>query len=114
LGDFGWQIDRAVSIGLGYIEAEKIVELYEEVEGAPSYDIPADQEDLQWVHSNYRKGVDIFLVGARDMYLNCKDFLKTGEGYIPEDQWARARKAIKDADEDYLGPALDRAEELRR
>ena len=108
--EYGGWIDRAG--GDVYIDAREVVRLYDGVAAAPTFDVSRSDDVVRWAYDCYRQAIDVFLVGAGDMYRGARLFLESDRETdgIPFQQWGAARKAVSDALA-ILIPAIDRLEQ---
>lgn len=105
---FGGMIDTA--LGTGIINCQEVVNVYDSVALAPTFDVAGTSQLIQFGYDAYRQSIDIFATGAWDMTQNCRDFLANpGGGGIPSHQWGAARQNVNDAAA-VLSPALDAVE----
>lgn len=105
---FGGLIDSALRSGS--ISCQDVVDLYDGIAGAPTYDVRESGAIVQNAYNNYRSSVQIFTTGARDMTQNCRDFLADPSGgSIPFQQWGLARQEVNKA-LDVLHPAIQSLE----
>ena len=91
--EFGGLIDGGIRAG--EIHAQPVVDLYDAIVGAPTFDVTGCDAVTQRAYGNYREAVEVFRDGARDMvgagraYLNDEADQK---GFIPFQQWGLARQ----------------------
>ena len=105
---FGGMIDTA--IGSGFIDCNEVVNTYDAVANAPTFDVSGENQLIQGGYGAYRQAVEVFASGAWDMAQNCRDFLANPSGGgIPFQQWGAARQNVNNAT-DILSPALDAVE----
>jgi hypothetical protein len=94
--DFGGLIDKALRDGV--INCQTVVDTYDAIAGAQTYDVGGGSDVTQNAYNGYRAAVDIFATGARDMAQNCRDFLANpASGSIPFQQWGLARQSVNEA-----------------
>lgn len=95
----------------GILYCQPIVDLYDAIVGAPTFDVSESDAVVQWAYDCHRQAVDIFSQGARDMTGNCRDWLADPQpGTVPFQQWGLGRQEINNALA-MLIPAIDRLEE---
>lgn len=105
---FGGLIDTALREG--FVDCLVVVNTYDAVAGAPTFDVSGSSSLIQGAYGSYRAAIDIFTTGARDMTQNCRDFLADPSGgTIPFQQWGLARQKVNDA-LNVLIPAIDSLE----
>lgn len=105
---FGGMIDAA--LGQGIINCQEVVDVYDAVANAPTFNVAGTSQLIQYGYGAYREAVQIFSTGAWDMTQNCRDFLANpGGGGIPFQQWGAARQNVNNAT-DVLSPALQAVE----
>ncbi|MCB8944583.1 MAG: hypothetical protein H6658_12605 [Ardenticatenaceae bacterium] len=105
---FGGMIDTA--LGMGFIDCNEVVNTYDAIVLAPTFDVSGTSQLIQYGYGAYREAIQVFSVGAWDMTQNCRDFLANpGGGGIPSQQWGAARQNVNNAT-DILSPALDAVE----
>jgi hypothetical protein len=101
----GGLIDGALSSGS--IDCQDVVNTYDRVANAPTFNVAGSGAAVQNAYNNYRAAISTFANGARDMAQNCRDFLASGGGgSIPFQQWGLARQRINDA-LTILNPAIE-------
>lgn len=105
LQSFGGMIDTALRNGT--ISCLDVVNLYDAIAGAPTYDVSGESETAQYAYNTFREAITIFTTGASDMTQNCRDFLADTSGgtTIPFQQWGLARQEVNTA-LDTLHPAI--------
>ena len=105
---FGGMIDRA--IGQGFIDCQEVVNVYDAVAAAPTFDVAGTSQTTQFGYGAYRQAIELFTNDTWDMTQNCRDFLANpGGGGIPFQQWGAARQAVNQA-ADILSPAINSME----
>ena len=104
LQSFGGMIDRAINEG--FVSCQDIVDTYDAVVLAPTYDVSSASVVTQGAYPAYRLAIQTFADGARDMTQNCRDFLANPTyGEIGFQQWGAARANVNNA-LDVLHPAI--------
>jgi hypothetical protein len=104
LQSFGGMIDRAINEG--FVSCEDIVDTYDAVVLAPTYDVSSASVVTQGAYPAYRLAIQTFADGAWDMTQNCRDFLANPSyGEIGFQQWGSARANVNNA-LDVLHPAI--------
>jgi hypothetical protein len=104
LQSFGGMIDRAINEG--FVSCEDIVDTYDAVVLAPTYDVSSASVVTQGAYPAYRLAIQTFADGAWDMTQNCRDFLANPSyGEIGFQQWGAARANVNNA-LDVLHPAI--------
>lgn len=103
---FGGMLD-----GASTWSAQTIVELYDNITGAPEFNVTGESATLQGAYDSYRSAISLFTVNARDLVQHARDFLASGDdsSSVPYQQWGMARQAVNDA-QDILNPAIDSLE----
>lgn len=93
----GSLVDTAFSTG--FVDCSHVVLLYDTISVAPTFEMGASSSTIQHAYNEYRRSINIFTSGGRDMAQNCRDFLNNpDEGTtIPFQQWGTARQAVSDA-----------------
>jgi len=105
--EYGGWMDRHETIS-----AQAIIDLYDAVAAAPTFDVSRSNEVVQWAYDCYRQSVSTFLDGVGDLNRGAHLFLDSGRetDRIPFQQWGVARQTINNALA-MLIPAIDRLEE---
>jgi len=105
---FGGMIDQA--IGQGFIDCQEVVNVYDAIAAAPTFNVAGTSQTTQFGYGAYRQAIDVFANGTWDMTQNCRDFLvNPSGGSIPFQQWGAARQAVNNAT-DILSPAISSME----
>ncbi len=94
---YGGMIDYALREGA--ISCEDIVNTYDAILFAPTYDVNNANDLVKNAYPAYRAAIDVFTTGAFDMTENCRNFLADpgSAGGIASQQWALARQEVGSA-----------------
>ncbi len=94
---YGGLIDAALRTGV--ISCQDVVDTYDRVAFAPTFDVAAASGEAQYAYGAYRAAIDVFSNGARDMTENCREFLANPQsgGGIGRQQWGLARQEVNTA-----------------
>ena len=119
--DFGFNIDNGLANG--YLVCPPVIDLYNRVAAAPTYDVSGSSAAVQNAYQNYQDSLSIFLQGVESLTLNCRNFVleptpavlnppegSSGacigpnqalgcRGFIPPHQWMTARVKVNEADD---------------
>lgn len=91
--EYGGIIDNAMTTGL--VSCPRVIEIYDTVVASPIYDTSSSEDVVNNANAVYRRAIDVFANGARDMTQNCRDFMLTqGPSPIPFQQWGVARQQV--------------------
>lgn len=102
--NFGGMIDSAIRSGL--ISCQEVVQTYDNVVLAPTFDVANATPTVQNAHAAYRAAIDVFENGARDMAENCRNAIAGNSGTsIGAQQWGLARQEVNAA-VDIIHPAI--------
>ncbi|MBK7894828.1 MAG: hypothetical protein WAS33_22710 [Candidatus Promineifilaceae bacterium] len=102
--NFGGMIDTALNSG--GISCEAVVETYDNVVLAPTFDVSGASPAVQGAYGSYRAAIDVFGTGARDMAENCRTAITNNSGTsIGFQQWGLARQQVNNAI-DIIHPAI--------
>ena len=102
---YGGMIDGALRSGV--ISCQDIVNTYDAVKNAPTYDTTNANDLVKNAYPAYRNAIDVFVNGSRDMSENCRSFLANPSqaGGIDAQQWSLARLEVGTA-VDIIQPAI--------
>lgn len=102
---YGGMIDGALRSGV--ISCQDIVNTYDAVKNAPTYDTTSASDLVKNAYPAYRNAIDVFVNGSRDMSENCRSFLANPSqaGGIDAQQWSLARLEVGTA-VDIIQPAI--------
>jgi len=101
---YGGMIDGALRSG--GIDCQAVVDTYDRVDFAPTFDASGADPVVQNAYSVYLAAIDIFTTGAWDMTNNCREFLANPHpGTIGSQQWGLARQQVNVA-VDTIQPAI--------
>lgn len=91
---YGGFIDGALRSGI--INCQDVVNTYDAVVNAPTYDTANANDLVKNAYPAYRSAIDVFHNGARDMSENCRSFLADpgAAGGIDAQQWSLARLEV--------------------
>jgi len=94
---YGGLIDAALRTGV--ISCQDVVDTYDRVAFAPTFDVSTASGEAQYAYGAYRASIDTFTNGARDMTENCREFLDNPQsgGGIGRQQWGLARQEVNTA-----------------
>ena len=97
MSSYGGLIDAALRTGV--ISCQDVVDTYDRVAFAPTFDVSAASDEAQYAYGVYRASIDVFTNGARDMTENCREFLANPQsgGGIGRQQWGLARQEVNTA-----------------
>ncbi|WP_420630242.1 hypothetical protein [Candidatus Leptofilum sp.] len=102
--NFGGMIDTALNSG--GISCQAVVETYDNVVLAPTFDVSGASPVVQNAYASYRAAIDVFGNGTRDMAENCRTAITNNSGTsIGFQQWGLARQEVNSA-VDIIHPAI--------
>lgn len=102
--DLGGMIDAALRSG--GISCQAIVDTYDSVVLAPTFDVTNENPTVQNAYAAYRAAIGVFGNGARDMAENCRTAIVENSGTtIGAQQWGLARQEVNFA-VDIIHPAI--------
>lgn len=91
---YGGMIDFALR--RGSIDCQQIVNTYDAILNAPTYDVTNANDLVKNAYPAYRSAITVFTNASRDMSENCRNFLANPEqsGGIDALQWGMARLEV--------------------
>ncbi|WP_420642414.1 hypothetical protein [Candidatus Leptofilum sp.] len=102
--NFGGMIDTALNSG--GISCQAVVDTYDNVVLAPTFDVSGASPVVQNAYASYRAAIDVFGNGTRDMAENCRTAITNNSGTsIGFQQWGLARQEVNSA-VDIIHPAI--------
>lgn len=102
--NLGGMIDAALRSG--GISCQAIVDTYDSVVLAPTFDVTNENPVVQNAYAGYRAAIDVFGNGVRDMAENCRTAIAENSGTtIGFQQWGLARQEVNSA-VDTIHPAI--------
>ncbi len=91
---YGGLIDGALRSG--YIDCQDIVDTYDAIVNAPTYDVTNANDLVKNAYPAYRRAVEVYTAASRDMSENCRSWLADPSqgGGIDRQQWGLARAEV--------------------
>jgi hypothetical protein len=108
MDEFGGLLDEAARTRV--LRCKPTVELYDAIVAAPTFDVAASSDTVQWAYGRYREAVDIYSDRSRGLAEQCRNWLEgDAKDVIEPVGWTRARQSVVAALE-LLIPAIDELE----
>ena len=81
------------------IHAKVIVESYDAVAGAPTFDVSQCNEVVQWAYNSYRQAIGVFSEGTSGLTEHARHYLsgESSKTQVPFEQWGMARSKVNEA-----------------
>ena len=91
---YGGMIDGALRSG--YVDCQEIVNTYDAILNAPTYDVTNANDLVKNAYPAYRRAIDVYTNASRDMSENCRSWLADPSqgGGIDRQQWGLARAEV--------------------
>lgn len=94
IGDLGYEIDKRL------VMCSRFIELYEEIQQLPEFEVTDSDPAVQAAYVKYRWAIDETVKTSHSQYLDCQDFLvqeNLTRRPIPDLTWTISRKGIADS-----------------